>query len=229
MNKADSVHHIFNTLWWDTTANSYFKGQTAEGNYVQADNELLRIYPLYHDIVDGRDKELIILKSSGKPSNTEELTYLSEIFFRYGKNERAFQYLLEQLSPELERREYPEVSFTAIGAITGGLMGIHPRASQNLIETLPNLPKQVYWAEINNVPVFQNQISVKHKGIKETIFTNISGNEILWIASFPSLTNVLSLNGEKKPCERTYRNGQTISFLIVKVKPGETFNVSVPF
>lgn len=229
MNRADSIRFLFNKQWWDPVMHSYYHGKKSDGNFVHTKNQLLNFYPLYHDLIEGSDRELSVLKNIKNPSNVEELSYLSEIFFKYNKNEKAFHYLLEQLNPDLQRREYPEVSYTAIGAIASGLMGVRPRASQNLVETSPHLPKQLNWAEMKNIPVFQNLISIKHIGLKESLFTNNSGKEILWQASFPVISNVLNLNGEKIPCERFFRKGQTFSFILVKVKPGETFSVSVPF
>lgn len=229
MNKAEEIQQTFNEQWWDSTSNTYYKGRKIDGSYIQANNELLKFYPLRHEIITDKVRVALVLKNIGKDANVEESSYLPELFYHYNQNDRAFKYLLQMLDPNLERRDYPEVSFSAIGAIAGGLMGIKPRASQNLVETFPRLTSQLGWAEMNSIPVFGNKISVRHNGIKETVFTNNSGNEILWQASFPVISNVLSLNGENKPCERTYRNNQNISFIIVRVKPGETYTAAVPF
>jgi hypothetical protein len=229
MNKAEEIQKIFNEQWWDSTSNTFFKGRNSDGIYIQANNELLKFYPLYHEIIDDKVKIALVLKNIGKASDENESSYLPEIFYRYNQNERAFEYLIQQLDPNLEKRYYPEVTFSAIGTLAGGLMGIKPRASQNLVETFPRLSSQLGWAELSNVPVFQNTITVRHNGIKETVFTNNTGNEILWQASFPVISNVLSLNGEKIPCERTYRINQNISYIIVRVEPGETHTASVPF
>jgi len=228
-NKAEEIQAVFNEQWWDSTSNVYYNGRNSDGNYILANNELLKFYPLYHEIITDKVRVALVLKNIGKAENVEESSYLPELFYRYNQNERAFKYLLQLVDPNLERREYPEVSFSAIGTIASGLMGIKPHTYHNLIETFPRLTSEVGWAEMSNVPVFENSITVRHNGIKETVFTNNSGAEVLWQASFPVISNVLSLNGENTPCERVYRKNQNISFIVVRVKPGETYTVSVPF
>ena len=67
--------------------------------------------------------------------NVEENSYLAEVHYRYGRDEEAFGFLLAQMDPALERREYPENPFTAVGGAVRWLAGVRPLASDGLVET----------------------------------------------------------------------------------------------
>lgn len=43
--------------------------------------------------------------------------YLPEVYYRNGMYERGFRSLMAQMDPGLHRREYPEVSYTAVGHV----------------------------------------------------------------------------------------------------------------
>src|SRR5271169_8361 len=43
-------------------------------------------------------------------SGVEEMSYIPEIAYRYGRDERTYTILLALMDPRLKRREYPEVS-----------------------------------------------------------------------------------------------------------------------
>ena len=51
--------------------------------------------------------------------NVEVRSYYPEIAYRYERCDLGYSKLMELLDPTLPRREYPEVSYAAIGAIAG--------------------------------------------------------------------------------------------------------------
>jgi hypothetical protein len=131
------------------------------------------------------------------------------------------------MNPALKRREYPEVSFTVIGNLGAGLMGIQPSSRPGQIETYPQLTAETEWAALHHVPVGHNVISVKHTHAGVTTLSNESGPDIAWRASLPGKFNVLMIDGNKTPSESATRaGGMAESYQVLQVKPGETRVVS---
>lgn len=132
------------------------------------------------------------------------------------------------MNPALKRREYPEVSYTVIGNLGAGLMGIHPSSRPEEIETYPQLTAETEWAALDHVPAGHNIISVKHTLTGATTFSNESGPDILWRASFPGNSKKLLVDGSRVPAESATRAGGMVeSFYALHVRSGETRVVSV--
>ena len=55
----------------------------------------------------------------------------------------------------------PEIVFAVIGPTATGLAGISPDAPDDVVETLPRLPKTLEWITMMRVPVLQNEIMVR--------------------------------------------------------------------
>jgi hypothetical protein len=107
------------------------------------------------------------LESHLRLPGVEEMSYIPEIAYRYGRNEPTHAALLALTDPQLKRREYPEVSFSVIRNIAVGLMGIAPDASKRTVKTVSHLTKETEWAKLENVPVFGNLIPVSDLGLEE--------------------------------------------------------------
>jgi hypothetical protein len=162
---------------------------------------------------------------------------MAEVYYKNGRPERAFEYLVSQLDPDLERREYPENPFSAVGTIVHHLMGVKPRASEGVIETAQQLPVAVEWAEIANLPVFGGQISVRHYGGRfypRTSLTNAGTAPLRWRAVFrgegpcligePGSASPISLLTALRSTDR----GGIESYVELTVAPGETLTVGSP-
>jgi hypothetical protein len=133
------------------------------------------------------------------------------------------------MDPSLKRREYPEVSYTVIGNLGSGLMGIRPSLRPGTIETFPQLTADTNWAVLYHVPVGENMISVKHLATEKTEFTNQAGPELTWHAGFPVKTAALVANGKRTQAQSRMPTGRTAgSYCEIRVRPGETCVVSVP-
>ena len=115
----------------------------------------------------------------------EERSYLPELFYAYGHPLVARDELMEQLEPGYARREYPEVSYAAIGSIVAGMLGIAPDAHTQTVSTCSRLTDDVAWVQLTSLPCLANVIDVRHDGQARTIFTNRSGPTLHWQAVFP--------------------------------------------
>jgi hypothetical protein len=133
--------------------------------------------------------------------------------------------MMDLARPGRNRREYPEVSYSIIGAIVTGLVGV---TVDPTIRTEPALGN-IAWAELRNLPVRGNEISVRQEAGRKTIFTNQKGPSVIWRAAFPGSFPNLVLNGSpvKARIEKNIM-GADVSCIDVPVAPGVTSTVEIP-
>jgi hypothetical protein len=99
------------------------------------------------------------------------------------------------------------VSFSVIGAIVTGLMGItvdpvSPFQAEveggfvdRIVRTLPQLGA-IAWAELGNLPIRDNRVAVRHEGGRKTELTNQSTViDLTWQAAFEGTHQTLLVNG----------------------------------
>lgn len=226
--RADSLRTWFNSDWWNSNLERFFtsivEGEVFDTTFIP----LLQILPLYYGIVDpGARRERFIDKLQAG-SLVEVNVYLAEAYYRHGRNEEGFKRLMAQMDPDLERREYPENPFTAVGTIVRYLMGVDPTASENTVETLPRLPEEVSWIRVDHVPVFANEISVHHTGLTETRLQNESGATIQWRAVLPGAYDVLEVDGNNLASTiRHSEEGLPESFFELEVRVGQAKTVRI--
>ena len=242
--KARDLKSLYNNEWWDASRNRYFTA-LREGGKLHADLNASSVgtniqFPLYFGLTESGPKtqaaldqleERLRLDSAtlgGMVGGVEGRTYLPDIFYKYGRAGSGYAVLVALMNPALKRRDYPEVSYTVIGNLGAGLMGIHPSFRSEEIETYPQLTEETEWAALHHVPVGHNIISVKHTRAGATTFSNESGPEIVWRASFPGKSKTLLVDGSRVPGERATRaGGAEESFHALPVRSGETRVVSV--
>jgi hypothetical protein len=134
------------------------------------------------------------------------------------------------------------VSYSIIGAIVTGMMGVNVdpvqpgresellrHSGEQFVATLPQLTSQTTWAELQNLPVRANEITVRHEGVRKTVFTNESGPALVWRAEFPGAFETLLVNGKLvKAMKEKLPVGRDISSVRAVVAPGNSVTVEVP-
>jgi hypothetical protein len=219
--KAAALRQSFNDHWWDAQSQAFYSALLSNGQmYFESSTSAL---PLWFGLIPPGEKlqrELELVTNQSAPG-VEEMSYLPEIAYRYGKNARGYSLLLALMDPGLKRREYPEVSFSVIRTVAVGVMGIEPDASKRQIKTLSRLTRETSSATLENIPVFDNQISVTHVGAAETTFSNQTGPPIEWKAAFQGSFRTLTVDGKAMPA-RIEPNavGDPESYVVVRVQPG---------
>lgn len=96
-------------------------------------------------------------------------SHLAEIFYKYGQPERGEHWLRHFTSPELPRREYPEVSYGAIAAYVFGMMGVKYHLDTKTITAEPKLPAGMTSASLTGLPVYGKLADVVVKDGKVSI------------------------------------------------------------
>jgi hypothetical protein len=241
--KAKRLLELINTKWWDGEEKQFYTHENKNHELVNLGDD---IYVLYWKAINDSTKLRLTLEKLNKklpkgPMDVIEFqSHLPEILYRYNMNEPAYRQL-EYLFQN-DRRDYPEASFSVIGAIVTGLMGIEQeiyppidalsmsKYVERVVRTTPRLTNSTTWAEISHIPLMANIISVKHEGIKKTILTNNEGPSLIWKACFPGSFENLILNDKiiKATTEKLIINGKNVSWIEVTVGSGNTMIVRIP-
>jgi hypothetical protein len=246
--KAAALRQLFDKNWWNPQLRAFNSAILSDGTMYFArtassaplwfglilpgerlQKELKLITNLNPSVASepqgGRQNESV--KTVTEPAQllavpgVEEMSYLPEVAYRYGKDERGYSALLALTDPALQRREYPEVSFSAIRAVVVGTMGMDPEASNRMVKTRSHLTADTRFAALENIPVFDNQISVTHTGLGESTFINQAGPSLEWKAAFPGAFGRLWVNGKSMAAQaEPDLAGNPESFVIVQVEQG---------
>jgi hypothetical protein len=217
--KALEVKNLVNNVWWNGEEQYFYK--FLNKNYKLEGRCGLCL--LNRDVVDDELKIKSALKDALKeePMLANQIR-VAQVLFKYGEADGAISRMLDVALGSTSRREYPEVSFTWIEALVTGLMGVSigfesPILSsvkgdwvETIIKTLPGLGAKIDWAELRNLPIRANKISIRHEGIQKTVFINQSGPALIWQATFPGSFETLLVNDvpvktvqvEKKPLNK---------------------------
>ncbi len=225
---ADRLRGAYNDDWWNPDLGRFYSSIISDGSYDTTHIPLLQILPLYYGIVEPGPRRERLLDNLAEGEIVEVNVYLAEANYRNGRDAVAFRYLMRQMDPELDRREYPENPFTAIGTTVRYLMGVDPTASQSLVETRSRLPPQVPWVRLEHIPVLRNVIAVQHNGLTESRLQNRSGKAIRWRAVFPGAYEVLEVDGRTSVAQvRHTDRGDPETFLVTQVDAGKQVTVRV--
>jgi hypothetical protein len=229
--RAAGLKHSYNSQWWDAERRRMRSLKIAGDTFSDRDIPEAQIFPLLCGIIeDGEktDRTLQGLIDAPRP-NVEARSYFPEIWYRYGRGEAGFQEMMALCDPALDRREYPEVSFSVLGSIASGMMGIDVDARERTVTTLSRLTAAVAWARMEIVPVLDSFITVRHEGVNATVCENISGPPHFWRACFPCRTDCLIVDGRRTPADTLPGpNGQETSSVLLRMGRDSKRTVALP-
>lgn len=201
----------------------------------------LVLIPFYSLAEDGKraDKMLEYIHACEcdellREDNIESYTYLPEIFFRYGKSERAWywmKYIMNRRDLPHERAsqgtngDYPELSFTFVSHTIEGLMGFSANVAEHSVSTFPQLPNGINAIEAQGIPSgdFTVDLSV---GKDAVILKNNAAFELSWTAGFRGDFDTLYADGTPLPAHHVGKCGTDYSCVSVKLPPGSTCKIS---
>ncbi len=217
--------------WWSDAKGRYADGRVQGGALVYQDLIWNGVFPLYFGSIPPGPRRDATLRRivEATPEGIEIESYLPEIFYRYGKDDAAYAGILALADPAKKRREYPEVSFAVIGAVTTGLVGIQADARTRTIETRSGLTAATPFAELRDCPVFDGAVTVRHEGRGKTSLRLLSGGPIVWRAVFEGAWPALLVDGTSRAASAGRDEaGRPISWVLVEVAAGHKVTVSVP-
>ncbi len=224
---AESVKAFFHRNWWNDAAQGYNVLRFADGRF-KREPSMLEFLLYFGLTAPGRPTERTLDELLAiRETNIEARSYFPELFFRYGRPAEALATILFLCDPATPRREYPEVSYAVIGALTRGLMGIDPEAPRNTVATWSRLTPALAWAEVSKVPVLGTSISVRHEGRTETTFRNHGPKDVTWKACFEGRGRKIAVNGAEV-ASGLFRSeeGLEATFALIIVPAGKSVTAS---
>jgi hypothetical protein len=168
------------------------------------------------------------LKSIG----IEEESYLAQTLYRYGEKDAAYAVMMDITRPDKDRRDYPEGSFSVIGAIVTGMMGMEVVADDNgepVLHSISRLRSGSDSARLSGVRVRDNLVDLEHVGDRRSTLTNRSKKPINWQAAFPGRVPILIVSGH--PVRSTTTSDASlapVSWIVTKVPSRATVSVWRP-
>jgi hypothetical protein len=226
--RAERIRSKINTGWWVPGTNLYHHYITYDGHWL--DDKQMMAFLLRWDVVPAERTAPVVdhLISVLPQTGVEMVSYLPLETYRFGKAEEARTLLVKLVSPALKRREYPEVSYAAIEAFAMGLMGIEPEAATRTIASLSRLTPPTRWAELDHVPVWNNELKLRHEGRRQSTLVNLSGTTFTWEARFYTDKPALKVNGVTQQGKKGKDDaGRTTVAATVQVKVGDTCTVTI--
>lgn len=174
------------------TKNRFYRPYYNEGNFL----------PVYFGILDDTPFLAGALQQIAKrgPKLVEAQTYFPDFCYGRGADDYGYEMLTGLLNPNLKRREYPEVSFAALGAVVGQYMGITPEAV-GLVRTRSRLHSPTDTAALTALPLQGRTLDVTHVGHEKTILTNHSDTAFRWQACFTGKHKHIEVNGHAVQAE----------------------------
>jgi hypothetical protein len=230
--KANQIRLQYNRSWWNSQANTFYSILQHDGHFSTQINFNINNMALYFGLVQDSARirhDINDLERRFAKINVEAQSYFPEVAFRFGYPEIAYKALTTLMHPELNRREYPEIAYSVVGAIVTGLMGITGDATQNLITSKGQLTGETEWITVTHLPILQNQISVTHQENQLTTLHNEQGPDLVWTARFVGTTDYLMVDSVPMSASITYGlEGQVESTISIKVHSGEKHVVTFP-
>ncbi len=178
--RAEKMRAYLNTVWWDPKAQLYHHYIRQDGGWL--DDRQMMSFLLRWDVIPPERTAPVLehLLSVYQSSGVEMNTYYPLEFYRYGKPEQAYSLLARLMSPELKRREYPEVSYAVLETFAMGLMGIQPDAANRTVTTTARLTSTTRWAELQDMPCFDGTVTVRHERAGSSTLANHTRSAITW-------------------------------------------------
>ncbi len=162
----------------------------------------------------------------GRPSNLEAVSYIPGVFFPYNRVAEAWkwlEYIIDQ-----QDREYPEISYTLVGHVVEGMLGLEPNVPSRSFSTVSRLPDAIADINISNIPLGHHSVNVAHLGLSKSTATHVFGDAPLrWEACFYGDHATITVNGRTMVAEKRTIHGVKASFVTVELPVGEAVTAEV--
>ncbi|MBO1413553.1 ricin-type beta-trefoil lectin domain protein, partial [Streptomyces sp. FH025] len=167
--------------------------------------------------------------------NAEGYTYLPDAFFAGHDGATAWKWMrhvyegVDQLhvSGRMLNGDYPELPFTLLGQTVQGLLGVEPDAAAGSLTTASQLPDDIGWVQVADIPVGDGTVTLRHDGRTGSTLTNTGTTARTWEARFPGAHTGITVDGTARAPRTTTVDGVTYTYATVTVAPGRTTSVAV--
>jgi hypothetical protein len=240
---AAQVRSLINTVWWNQPDGYFYAFFNKQHRFTgRAGSDVLyrdaaedgpRTASALHTLLTG-------MKTEPK-SAVEAKSHYAEILYRYGDPDAASAQIIDLTRQGRERREYPEVSYSVVGAVVTGLMGVRVKPALPLANivagkpfepvtvTLSQLTEKSGWAEICNLSVQNTSICVRHEGNRSTRLINRGKSALRWHPAFEVSSRVLLVDGKPHQAHIEPRSsGHAVTWVELTVEAGSSAHVTAP-
>ena len=162
---ADSILAEIDRRWDEETQRYYFF-KLRDGSFVHSRNEASECLLYFGAAADDRKRAITLEKLHGmgiRGLSVEVGSHLAEIFYGNGLPDYGEHWLSHFTAPELERREYPELSYATVGAYVFGMMGVKYDLESRTITAEPKLPAGMTSATLTGLPVYGRLADIEVK------------------------------------------------------------------
>jgi hypothetical protein len=227
---ADAIQALLERVAWSKTQQHYLGTIHADLTGTGSGDALVLYFGAAKNLAHIRGAlDYLSSPRYWKRINIEEESYIPLTLLRYDRNDAAYQVLADISSLQKVRREYPEVSYSVIEAITSGVMGLEPGHEDDTfdVRTLSRLPSDHDRATLSDVSIRKNKLDIAHTGKSLTRLTNASGPAVRWRAAFYGWVSRLRVDGVAVAANHsTLAGGAVISWVNVTVPSGTARVVS---
>jgi hypothetical protein len=229
--KAAGIQALYDSTWWNGDEANFYSVLRSDEMFDPQPNFVINCLALYYGLVEDGDKAQRVLDDLARRLsfiNVEALSYFPEVAYHYGRHEDAYAALQHLIDPELPRREYPELSYSVIGAVVTGLMGVSCQAPRNVVTTVPRLTGETAWVSLDGLSLWANRVEVRHRGNVETTLRNEAGPAFTWEARFAGEANELLVDEAPRLATRgAGESGRAESWVSIEVPAAESRTVRV--
>ncbi|MFE3502454.1 RICIN domain-containing protein [Kitasatospora sp. NPDC059160] len=167
--------------------------------------------------------------------NAEALTYLPDTYFANHDGATAWKWMRQiyhgvdrtHASGRMLNGDYPELPFTLLAQTVQGLLGVQPDAAAHALTTTSQLPADIGWVQVADIPVGSGTVTLRHDGQRSSTLTDTGPDRLTWEARFPGAHTTLTVDGHPQPTRTTTVDGRTYTTATVTLAPGRTATVSV--
>jgi len=225
--KARALQKLYLEDWYDAKRGRFYGAKDKRGRFVEKYCREGNFLPIYFGLLDGTPYlrgalEDVCLHG---PANVEAKTYFPQLYYGRGFEEDGLRELRGLCDPRLKRREYPEVSFAAAGALVNQYLGLAVPAP-GLLRTLSGVPEGGL-AAAEGVPVLGTEVSLRQEGQRGTTLRLAGERAARWRACFLGEYSELICNGENRPALHAQdAAGRTVSYIELDLPVGEEVTVT---
>lgn len=178
---AEKLSKLLSEQWWDEKERRYYQVKAEDGTLRHSDMIGHELSLCYYQVIEEEERLCRHLErlhaEALKGINVESLSHYPAVFYRSGQPGRGAGWLKALISPELCRREYPEVSYAVVETFIYEMAGVHPDGPGKAVRILPQLPEEISWFRLKNLPFLNGELDVSQAGDRLSVM-NRTGQRI---------------------------------------------------
>lgn len=226
--KAEKIQTHYLNHWYNEETRTFYGAKTEAGDFYPDYYEEGNFLPIYFKIFQPDQKlEQAMNQLKANPvKNVEGLTYMAQSFYQYDRISDGWTFFQQLIDPNLDRKDYPEVSYSIIANYVSGLMGLKVHDYLNF-EVRNNCPLEA-WNCLEEIPLFDGTLDLSYESKKQTKITYFGQGKPVCKAIFEGIYTECVVNGEVKKMSAAFdQNHQITSNVELVLEQGVAYEIFV--